>query len=388
MADRSQAKPPTRPSASVSDQDIARAFDGDRLRQARQLAMRTKQSLAEPLGVSAAAIGQYESGATPPRAELIPVLARVLDVPREFFAAGRPQARLQTSDAYFRSLRSTTSKQRAKAISYTEQLWELVHTIEKHVRLPQVDLPGFVGGEIEPGVFPGDPIAAARALRKAWNLGTEPIPHLVRTIENQGIVTVLVPFAEDEVARIDAFSTLSLSRPIIVLSPDRANDVYRHRFTAAHELGHLVLHGERVGGDPLLEREADRFAAELLTPSLIVQDLLPRRIDFRTLNQLSEQWGVSIKSLIYRCREVGLLSDATARRAYIRLNQLTEQGVIASRPVYQFLGEVPSLLRRAVELAEANGVTIASLAQELAWHPAQVRRMLGEADERPALRLV
>jgi Zn-dependent peptidase ImmA (M78 family) len=309
-------------------------------------------------------------------------------MPREFFAAGRPLARLETDSAFFRSLRSTTAKQRAKAISYTEQLWELVNAIERHVRLPRVNLAGFIGGELGPSSFPRDPIAAARALRKAWDLGTEPIPHLVRTIENQGIVTVLVPFAEEEVARIDAFSTLSLSRPIIVLSPDRANDVYRHRFTAAHELGHLVLHGECTAGDPLLEREADRFAAEFLTPRLVIQDLLPRRVDFRRLNHLSEQWGVSIKSLIYRCREVGLLSDATARRAYIRLNQLAEQGVIAAQPVYQFVGEVPSLLRRAVELAEQNGVTIASLAQELAWKPARVRRMLGDSDERPTLRMV
>lgn len=377
-----------KPSASLSNQDIARAFDGHRLRQARQLALRTKQSLADPLGVSPAAIGQYESGTTPPRAELIPVLATELGVPREFFAAGRPLARLETDNAYFRSLRSTTSRQRAKAISYTEQLWELVNTIEKHVRLPQVNLPGFVGGEMEPGSLPSDPIAAARALRKAWGLGTKPIPHLIRTIENRGIVTILVPFAEEEVARIDAFSTLALSRPIIVLSPDRANDVYRHRFTAAHELGHLVLHGERAGSDPQLEREADRFAAEFLTPQLVIQELLPRRLDFRKLNYLSEQWGVSIKSLIYRCREVGLLSDATARRAYIRLNQLTEQGVISIQPVYQFVGEVPSLLRRAAELAEQNGVTVKTLAQELAWKPAQVRRMLGDTDERPSLRLV
>lgn len=377
-----------KPSTSLSNQDIARAFDGHRLRQARQLALRTKQSLADPLGVSPAAIGQYESGTTPPRAELIPLIAKELGVPREFFAAGRPLARLESDSAYFRSLRSTTAKQRAKAISYTEQLWELVHTIERHVRFPPVDLPGFVSGEIEPGSVPSDPVAAARAIRKAWGLGTKPIPHLVRTIENHGIVTILVPLVEEEVARIDAFSTLALSRPIIVLSPDRANDVYRHRFTAAHELGHLVLHGERASGEAQLEREADRFAAEFLTPGLVIQDLLPRRLDFRKLNTLSEQWGVSVKSLIYRCREVGLLSDATARRAYIRLNQLREQGVFTDRPVHQFVGEVPSLLRRAVDIAEQNGVTIRTLAQELAWNPAQVRRMLGDADDRPVLRSV
>ena len=33
-----------------------------------------------------------------------------------------------------------------------------------------------------------------------------------------------------------------------------------------------VMHGELAGGDPALEREADRFAAEFLTPSLVIQD--------------------------------------------------------------------------------------------------------------------
>ncbi|WP_407667573.1 ImmA/IrrE family metallo-endopeptidase [Mycolicibacterium arseniciresistens] len=139
--------------------------------------------------------------------------------------------------------------------------------------------------------------------------------------------------------------------------------MYRHRFTAAHELGHLVLHGECSGDSPLLEREADRFRPSSLPPGLI-RDLLPRRVDFRRSSQLSEQWEVSIKSLIYRCREVGLLSDATTRRGYIRLNHLTEQGIIAAPPVYQFVGKIPALLRRAVELAEQNGVTTASLVRE------------------------
>lgn len=36
----------------------------------------------------------------------------------------------------------------------------------------------------------------------------------------------------------------------------------------------------------------------------------------------------------------------------------------------------------------SNGATITSLVQELAWKRAPVRRMLGDADERPSLRLV
>lgn len=372
----------------LTDRDVAQAFDPDRLRQARQLALKTKHDLAIEVEISPAAIGQYEAGVTAPRAELIPKLATALDMPREFFATGRPQAKLESGDAFFRTLRATTAKQRAKATAYTEQLWELVHAVEKRVRFPRVNLPGFVGGEIEPGSFPADPAAAARALRDAWELGDKPIAHLVRTIESQGIITILVPFAENEVRRIDAFSTLTLPRPVIVLSPDRADDVYRHRFTAAHELGHLVLHGGQSGGDVVLERDADRFAAEFLTPKAVLQNVLPARLDFGRLGRLSDEWGVSIKSLVYRSREIGLLSDPTARRAYIRLNQLVEQGAIVEQPVFQFPGEVPGMLRKAVELAESRGLTINALARELAWKPARVRKLLGEVDERPELRLI
>jgi len=367
---------------------ISQTFDGDRLRQARQLAMETKQSLAMALGVSAAAVSQYESGASAPRPDLIGVLAQKLDVRPEFFTAGRPKAHLPVGSAFFRSLRSTTAKQRSRSTAYTEQLWELVEAVEEHVQLPEVSLPGFSGGEIAAGSIPHDPVAAAQVLRKHWKLGTGPIPHLVRLLESKGIVVVVVPDANDEVARIDAFSTMVFSRPIIVLSPSRANDVYRHRFTAAHELGHLVLHGESATGDSALEREADKFAAEFLTPDLSVRHELPPRVDFKKLDGLSRQWGVSIKSLIYRSREVGYLSEPTVRRAYIRLNQLVAAGVFKPEPISLHPGEVPSMLQQAVELVEQHGVTISSLADQLMWKPTYLRQMLGVPNERPVLRLI
>lgn len=363
---------------------VARTFDPERLQQARQLALRTKQDVAEAVGVSAAAIGQFESGITPPRADTLEKLAGYLKVPVGFFAAGRPRVRLESDNVYFRSLRATTSRQRKKAISYTEQVWELANALERHVRFPTIDIPGFAGGEIAPGTFPADPAAAARHLREAWNMGDGPVPQVVRLAESKGIVAVLVPMVEDEVARIDAFSTSAFNRPVMVLSPDRADDVYRHRFSAAHELGHLVLHGGRVAGTADIEREADKFAAEFLTPRAAMETRLKSRLEMADVLKVSLEWGVEPKSVIYRSRELGKISDATARRGYIRLNQV---GVI-HEPVAQFPGELPSLLSTAVELAEQRGVTIPELAAELAWTPAHVRRMLGAQDERPRLTLV
>jgi hypothetical protein len=123
-------------------------------------------------------------------------------------------------------------------------------------------------------------------------------------------------------------------------------------------------------------------------PANVMRGELPERFDLRRLAQLSERWGASIKSLVYRSKELGLISDSTARRGYIRLEQLSSNPVVAPRPVSRFPGEVPAMLSRAVELAATRGVTIASLASELAWKPSHVRRLLGQTDTRPELRLV
>jgi len=371
-----------------SPAEVHEAFDPTRLTQARHLVGMTKRRLADELGVTPAAVSQYEMGTNRPRADLLPRVAEVLDVPLTFFMTGRPHARLDSSAAHFRSLRNTRAYQRSKAIALTEQVWELAYALEKRVQLPPVDLPGFSGGEVHPGTeLPTDPPAAARALRAAWGLGSGPITHLVRRVEAHGIV-VHAPQRDDDMRSVDAFSTSRLPRPVIVLTPNRTDDVYRHRFSAAHELGHLVLHGEANPGDITQEREADTFAAEFLTPRDAILPQLPGRADLHRLSQLRATWGVSVKSLIYRCRELGLLSDSSASRAYQRLHNLEGQPGFAAEPPAGYPGELPALLAQAFELACDHGLTISDLARELAWEVPRVRQMLGIDVQRPVLRVL
>lgn len=367
---------------------VHEAFDPTRLTQARNLAGMTKRLLAEELGVTPAAVSQYEMGTNRPRPDLLPQLATVLDVPLAYFLAGRPHARLDASGAHFRSLRSTRAYQRAKAIAFTELAWELTYALEKRVQLPLVDLPGFAGGETEPGTeLPREPASAARSLRDWWGLGINPITHLVRQLEARGIV-VLTPPNDADLGTVDAYSTSRLTRPVIVLTHNRTDDVYRHRFTTAHELGHLVLHGEIDPGDLLQEREADAFAAEFLTPRDAILADLPARADLHRLARLRSVWGVSVHSLVYRCRELGLLSDSAASRAYQRLHALRDQPGFSPEPLTRYPGEQPALLAQAFALACDTGLTITELARELAWTVPQVRQMLGDHEERPVLRLV
>ena len=61
--------------------------------------------------------------------------------------------------------------------------------------------------------------------------------------------------------------------------------------------------------------------------------------------------GVSIESLIPRMAELRVVSEVSMRRAYQRLNNMAE--FRRDEPVATYPGEVPSLLREALALAES-----------------------------------
>ncbi|HVX53596.1 ImmA/IrrE family metallo-endopeptidase, partial [Nocardioides sp.] len=238
-----------------------------------------------------------------------------------------------------------------------------------------------------PAVEEGTPPAqAAQLLRQAWGIGRGPLPHLAATMESHGIVISLTPMTNESVGRVSAYSTDALGRPLVIITPERAHSVYRYRFTCAHELGHLLLHANPLPGDRQQEREADEFAAELLTPRAEIEPLLPRTMRIAALDKLSAEWGVSVESLVRRMGELRVVSDLSVRRAYQRLSASAE--FRRDEPIATYKGEVPSLLREALELAERHGLTRRDLAIELCWTASHLSEMLGEDDPRPVLSIV
>lgn len=381
----------TTPVPEETLQQVARAFDPARLVQARQLAKATKAQLQESVGVTATAIGQYERGEVRPRADTIVQLAKALSVPVGFFAYGRPRVPLEIAQASFRRLRATSVLQQQQAVAYAEQVWELSAYLEEQVEFPNLDLPTWSWTDEAESSVAVDPVIAARALREHWGLGVKPIRHLVAEIERRGILVVLFSLSEegdDQKRHIDAFSTTATPRPMIVLTPDKADDVMRHRFSAAHELGHIVLHRWHQTRDAHMERDADAFAAEFLTPRDELARELPRRFNLAKLQEIGQRWGVSVKSLVFRSKELELISEATSRRAYVTLATLARDGVIRAESIARYAGEVPDLLRHAIALLETVGISVSDIARSLQWSPAHVRKIAGVADPRPRLSLV
>ncbi|HEX2130923.1 MAG TPA: XRE family transcriptional regulator [Actinophytocola sp.] len=355
---------------------VALAFDAARLTMARELAGLRKRELAEAIGRTAAAVSQYELGQSRPSGETLRRCAAALDVPVTFFTTGRPHLRLDTAHAHFRSLRATTAVRRQQALAHVELLWELTDQLERVVELPPVD----VGLPLD--LPHGDPAAAARMTRKAWQRPSGPVVHLVRNLEARGIVVARIPAVD--ASTIDAFSAALHGRPMIVLS--HKGNPMRRRFSVAHELGHLLLHPEPAPGSGHHEREANAFAAELLMPAAEIAGRLPTPVDVAELKEVADGYGVSVAALAYRGKDLGVYGESTVRRvlaAVTRLGWHTDEPVRSDYP-----GEEPELLPRAVELAAAHGLPMARLAANLHIGLPRLRALIGLPDRRPRLRLV
>lgn len=350
-------------------------FEPARLTQARVRRGISKTDLATQVGVSAAAIGQYEAGVNSPRLDVLDRLAQVLKVRPGFFVAGRPLVRIDTVNAHFRSLRSARVIDRQKALATASLVWELTFALERYVKLPEADLP-----QMESGATPSE---AAALLRKHWDLPDGPVKHLVATAESHGIVVAVRPLGE--IDAVDAFSVMIVDRPIIVTTPRRSENVFRHRFSIAHEVGHLLLHADTSEHSAAIEKEADEFAAAFLTPASSIDTLLPPRLDLPALDRLGRTWGVSPHSLVRRMVERGRTTESSARRAYQRLAMVNDP---CADPTSAYQGEVPTLLKKAAELASDHGVGIPTLAEIVKVSSDQVHDLLGEVNERPVLRLV
>lgn len=350
-------------------------FEPARLTQARVRVGVSKTDLAAEAGVSAAAIGQYEAGVNSPRSEVLDRLAQALKVRPGFFGVGRPLTRIDTVNAHFRSLRSARVSDRQKALATATMVWELTFALERYVKLPDADLP-----EIELGILPSD---AAAILRRHWGLPDGPVKHLVATAESRGIVVAVRPLGE--IDAVDAFSAVIVDRPIIITTPRRSENVFPHRFSIAHEIGHLLLHADSGEHSAAIEKEADEFAAAFLTPASSMDAALPQRLDLAALDRLGRTWGVSPYSLVRRMVERGRTTESSARRAYQRLAVVDDP---AADPTSAYPGEVPTLLKKAAELAADHGAGVPALAEVLKISTRQVRDLLGVADQRPVLRLI
>lgn len=350
---------------------IRRMFGGDRLALAREFNGWSKEQLGREADVTGAAIGQFERGTTTPNTATLDRLAETLNVPVEFFAVDADTG--TEMGAYFRSLRSTTLTQRRRARAFVQYVHQLVTALEQIVVLPECHLDR---RPVDPSSKDYDAIEEiAAATRRSWGLDPHaPLPNAVRQLETNGILVVR-NYQGD--AKVDAFSVPFRDRSLVVLSTAKGKHD-RSRFDVAHELGHLVMHTPDHDDTKLVETQAHRFAGAFLMPADGIRDELPTtHRNVPALLRLKQKWGASVAAILRRSLDLERMTPEQYTNA---MKALSAKGWRRNEPG-DLRPEEPTLLRRAIEVADEAGYGIEELAGQAALSPAFIEQLIEEATD-------
>jgi Zn-dependent peptidase ImmA (M78 family)/transcriptional regulator with XRE-family HTH domain len=323
---------------------------GDRVRQMREVQHLTQAELvAEIPGLTQSQLSRIETDLAEPGAGILDILAAMLGVSAGFFAR-EPAPDLAAHSPQLRARSRLTQSTKTSALQWARLVVEEYQRLADGTNRPPLGLKRMCGAT---------PIEAAAEVREALGfLPQEPLPYLLLAVERFGIMLVGLPISADP---LDAFCAWRGNAPLIALLADAPGD--RQRFSVAHELGHLVLHPPGRSGSAGMEAEADEFAAELLTPSTALTTAMPRHPTLRSLAMLKTHWGVSVKSLVRRARELEIIDYDKSISLY---KQISARGWNRVEPGYVPL-EKPRAFRKLVELSYGAGPNVQRFASDAGW---------------------
>ncbi len=210
----------------------------NRLLSARKMAGMSLQDLEDKLSkvVSRQALHKYEQGKMKPDSEVLIALSNTLNVPVDYFYSV-PSVSVELSHISYRKYTSKISKTEQlsveeKAKDNCERYFELEHLIS-----PKETPEYFVYDKLIENA--GDAEDAAKNLREIWSLGYDPIPDVVKMLEDKGYIVIEIDAPEG----FDGMKADADGKKIIVLKQNEKQneDVVRKRFTALHELAHHSL---------------------------------------------------------------------------------------------------------------------------------------------------
>lgn len=335
-----------------------------RLKNARIMKGFSMDDLASAMNhsVSKMAISKYEKGLMKPSSSILISLSKALEQPVDYFL--RPFS-FKIESIQFRK-KSNLSAKKEKAIK--EQIADLVErysSIEEicNASIPFSSLDGFIRNT-------EDAKSAARRIRTSWNLGTDGIVNVIALLEEKGIKVVEI----DESSSFDGLSSLvNGTQPVVVLNRNYTSE--RMRFTAMHELGHLLLPIEESLAERSIESICNSFANEMLLPEEEFKSKLGTRrsqISYSELECLQRQYGISCDAMMYKAKACNIISEQYFKRYCITKNSNPEFKALVEQNLYP--AESTLRFRRLVYQALSNNLISISNAASLLNEPIETIR--------------
>ncbi len=289
---------------------------GKNLKRVRLLKNLSLKEAGLLLNMTATAISKYEKGEILPDSKKIIAFAnayqvksidllKVYNVPKMKFTSFRKKKRLVGCN--LKLLEELIQNEVAK---YFEVI-ELNNIASNSIKLKKYSCNSIEEAE-----------EAANDFRKFINISNkQPISDLINILENLGIVIIQIQNPNHRFDDFDGLSEIVDGIPVIVVL-DSIMDGARQRFTIAHELGHLLLD---IGNEKLdSEKLCNRFASALLMPKEAVINefgISRKNINFFELTAFKNEFKVSYAAIVYRLRDLNIISEYLYKRLFIFLNQ-------------------------------------------------------------------
>ena len=334
-------------------------FNPDRLDIAIRRRGLTKKALAASSGISLRSLARYSNSEIEPHDEVVARLADTLGFPPKFFY-GETLDEVSGEGPSFRALSKLTVRQKHQAVAAGALGMHLSDWIESRFGLPDPTIPQYEYA---------DPEAASMDIRSLWGLGVRPISNIIHLLELHGVR--IFSLAEDTLS-VDAYSFWRDEKPYIFLNTRTSAE--RSRMDAAHELGHLVLHAK--GGaqrNRRAEEDAKKFGASFLMPRRSVIGRVRPGATLHEVIQAKSFWKVSAVSLVFRLRELEMLTSYQYRQLFI---ELSKRGYRTKEPKPHAEREASQVLEKVLRRLHERGVTTNKIADDLSVYPGELSKLL------------
>lgn len=285
-----------------------------KLKSARLLSGLSLRKLAEKMSIdlSAQALNLYEKGERKPDSSIIIALSEALQVPIDYFFR---DSNIKLGNVEFRKKSKLGKKDIQKikefVIDYLERYIEIERILNVRYEFTN-PLEKIVINSIE------DIETASQELRKNWEIGMNPVSNVIEMLEDKGVKIVEI----DADQSFDGLATWVENFPVIVVNQNI--DIVRKRFTVIHELAHLLLSFHENLNDKSIEKLCHNFAGAFLLPEASLKNFLGAKrshISIQELIEIKEYFGISIQAVIYRLLNLNIISEATLKSFFIRLNK-------------------------------------------------------------------
>lgn len=155
--------------------------------------------------------------------------------------------------------------------------------------------------------------SAVTVLRSEWQLGIQPIVSVYETLQLHGVRVVEFYYEDSELNGLSTYVNGIV--PFVLINTFSNKTVERKRFTALHELGHLLLNNSikksNTDYDKMIEKIVNRFAGAMLLSGDVAFNRIGKKREDITLKELisiKNLYGISISALNYRLYALDIIS--------------------------------------------------------------------------------